>query len=36
MNPSCADVLVTRIVVPVAGTGTLAQPKWPMAGFGAT
>jgi hypothetical protein len=34
MNPSWADWLTTRIVVPVFGTGTLDQPKCPIAGFG--
>jgi len=36
MNSPCAEMLLTRMVVPVAGSGTLAQPKLPMAGFGAT
>ena len=36
MKLFCADVLTTRIVVPVLGTCTLAQPKWPIAGSGAT
>jgi len=36
MNSPCAEMLLTRMVVPVAGRGTLAQPKLPMAGFGAT
>ena len=36
MKLSCADVLTTRIVVPVFGTCTLDQPKLPIAGFGGT
>ena len=34
MKLSFADVLTTRIVVPVFGTLTPDQPKWPIAGFG--
>jgi len=36
MKPPCADTLTTRILTPVAGSGTLDQPKFPTATLGAT
>ena len=36
MKPPCVDTLFTRMVTPNPGSGTLAQPKWPIDGLGAT